>query len=110
MTGLGRSEVLENGLQLAAILFRDLAAEDHGDLIGLTDGGVGVQQSFAQCIAGNATMENEIIAILDLSKEETMLTTGLLALLLGEEWSEAVQPLATAGEQITRGERVGQFL
>ena len=47
----------------------DLAAKDHGDLVGLTDGAVSVQESLTQGIEGNAAMENEIIAILDLSKE-----------------------------------------
>ena len=68
-------------MQLTAIVLGDLAAKDDGDLVGLTDGAVGVQKSFAQGIKGNAPMENEIIGILDLSKEETMLTTGLFALL-----------------------------
>ena len=39
-----------------------------------------------------------------------MLTSGLFALLLGEEGSEAVQPLATADEQIVGGQRIGEFL
>ena len=55
-------------------------------------------------------MENEIIAILDLSKEEAMLTAGLFALLFRKEGSEAVQPLAAADEQIVRGQRIGEFL
>jgi len=55
-------------------------------------------------------MENEIIAILDLSKEEAMLTAGLSALPFGKEGSEAVQPLAAADEQIVRGQRIGEFL
>ena len=39
-----------------------------------------------------------------------MLTTGLFALLLGEEGSESVQPLAAADEQIMGGQRIGEFL
>ena len=39
-----------------------------------------------------------------------MLTTGLFALLLREEGSEAVQPVAAADEQIVRGQRIGEFL
>jgi len=97
-------------LQLTAIVLGDLAAKDDGDLVGLTDGAVGVQESLAQGIKGNAPMENEIIAILDLSKEQTMLTTGLFALLFREEGSEAVQPLATADQQIVRGQRIGEIL
>jgi hypothetical protein len=97
-------------LQLTAIVLGDLAAQNHGDLVGLTDGEVGVQESLPQGIEGSSAMENEIIAILDLSKEQTMLTTGLFALLFREEGSEAVQPLATADQQIVRGQRIGEFL
>src|SRR6266567_3071700 len=86
------------------------AAKDHGDLVGLTEGAVGVQESLAQGIEGNAAMENEIIAILNLSKEETMLTTGLFALFFREERSETIQPLPTADEQIARVEGIGEFL
>ena len=76
----------------------DLAAKDDGDLVGLTDGAVGVQESLPQSIEGSSVLENEIIAILDLSKEEAMLTAGLFALLLGKEGSEAVPPLAGADQ------------
>ncbi len=79
-------------------------------LVGLTEGAVGVQESLAQGIEGNAAMENEIIAILNLSKEETMLTTGLFALFFREERSETIQPLPTADEQIARVEGIGEFL
>src|SRR5216683_2702854 len=70
----------------------DLAAKDHGDFVGLTDGAVGVQESLPQGIEGGSAMENEIIAILDLSKEEAMLAAGLFALLFRKEGSEAIQP------------------
>ena len=55
-------------------------------------------------------MENEVVAILDLSKEEAMLATGLFAFLFGEEGSEGVQPLPAAEQQIAGGEGIGQFL
>jgi hypothetical protein len=45
-----------------------------------------------------------------LGKEQTMLTTGVFPFPFSEEGSEAVQPLATADQQIVRGERVGQVL
>jgi len=61
-------------------------------------------------IEGNAAMENEVVAKLYLGKEQTMLTTGVFPLPFSEEGSEAVQPLATADQQIVRGERVGQVL
>jgi hypothetical protein len=50
-------------------LFGDLPAKDNGDLVGLTDSAVSVQKSLAQCVEGDAAMENEIIAIFYLGKE-----------------------------------------
>ncbi|MGA8620160.1 MAG: hypothetical protein WB660_16760, partial [Candidatus Sulfotelmatobacter sp.] len=41
----------------------DLAAKDQGDLVGLPDGAVGIEESL-EGIEGNAAMENEIIAIM----------------------------------------------
>src|ERR1700733_12051877 len=96
--GIGYIEILEYSLQLPAIVLGDLAAKDDGDLIGLTDGAVGVQESIPQSIEGSSAMENEIIAILDLGKEEAMLTAGLFALLFGKEGSETLQPLAGADQ------------
>src|SRR3984885_12694197 len=90
--GIGQIEVLEYSLQLTAIVLGDLAAKDHGDFVGLTDGAVGVQESLPQGIEGSSAMENEIIAILDLRKEQAMLTASLSALLFRKEGSEAVQP------------------
>jgi len=39
-------KVLENGLQLPAIVVGDLAAKNEGDLVGLTDGTVAIEKSF----------------------------------------------------------------
>src|ERR1700726_3146338 len=40
---VGQVHLFELGLQLAAVLFRDLATEDDGDLVWLTNGAVGVR-------------------------------------------------------------------
>ena len=77
-------------------MFSDLATKDDGDLVGLSDGAIGIQQSLAQSIEGGAAMEDEVVAILELGKEEAMLTTSVFALALGEEGGESIQPLAAA--------------
>ena len=41
---VGQVHVFDLGLQLAAVLFRDLATEDDGDFVWLTDGAVGVEE------------------------------------------------------------------
>lgn len=108
--GIGQIEVLEHGWQLSAVSLSNFAAENDRDLVRLANGAVGIQQSLAQFIEGRAAMEDEVIAILDLGKEEAMLTTGLFALSLGEEGGESIQPLAAAVQQVARGEGIGQFL
>ena len=54
-------------------------------------------------------MEDEVVAILHLGDEPSMLTAGLLALLIGEEGGEGGQTLLTAREQIAGRKRVSQF-
>ena len=39
----GKIHVFDDGLKLAVIVLGDLAAEDDGEFIGLTDGAVGIQ-------------------------------------------------------------------
>ena len=54
-------------------------------------------------------MEDEGVTILDLGKEEAMLTSGLFALTLGEEGGESIEPLASTLQQIAGSERISQF-
>jgi hypothetical protein len=75
-----------------------------------SDGAVGIQESLAQGIEGSSAREDEVVAVLDLREEEAMLTTSLFPLFFPEEGSEAVQPLAAAGEQIVGGQRISEFL
>jgi len=91
-------------------VFGDFPPEDDGDLVGLPDGAIGIEKSLAQLIEGGAATEDEVVAILDLGKEEAMLTTGLFALALAEEGGKSIQPLAAAEQQIPRAEGIGQLL
>jgi hypothetical protein len=85
--GVGQRQVLQYDVEFSSVTLGDLTAEDKGDLIGLTDG----------------------VTILDLGKEEAMLTTGLFALTLGEEGGESIEPLASTLQQIAGSERISQF-
>ena len=107
---VGQIHVFDHGLQLSAVLFGDLAAEDHGDLVGLTDGSVGVQQPFAHFVQRGAAMEDEVVAKFDLREEQPMLATRVSAFSFGEERRERGQPLLAAGQQIPSRQGVGQFL
>src|SRR4051794_24820978 len=57
----------------------DLAPEDHGDLVGLPDGSIGVEQAFAELVEGSAAPEDEIVAEFDLREEQSMLAAGMFA-------------------------------
>src|SRR6266566_7528671 len=107
---VGEVQVLDHRLQPPAISPRDLAAEDHRDLLRLADGAVGIQQPLAQGIEGGPPMEDQVVAILDLGKEQPVLAAGVDVLLLGEEWSEAGQPLLPAARQVACRQGVRQLL
>jgi len=47
--------VFDLGLQLAAVLFADLATEDDRDLVRPADGAVGVEQAFAELVESGAS-------------------------------------------------------
>jgi hypothetical protein len=53
----------------------DLATEDHGDLVGLADGAVGIQQSLAELIQCGPPVKDQVVTIFDLGEEEPVLTT-----------------------------------
>ena len=40
-------QILDDSLKLSLVVFSDLATEDHGDLVGLADRAVSIQQSLA---------------------------------------------------------------
>jgi hypothetical protein len=66
---VGQVHVFDLGLQLAAVLPGDLAAEDDGDLVGLADRAVGVEQPLAQLVKRGAPMKDQIVAEFDLREE-----------------------------------------
>src|SRR5947209_5472301 len=55
-------------------------------------------------------MEDEVVAILHLREEQTMLTARLFAFLIGDKRCKCGEPLLAAREKIPGGQRVGQFL
>ena len=62
--GVGQIEVFDNGLKLSLVKLGDLAAEDGGDLAGLADGAVGIQESLVQVIQCGAPVKDQVVAIL----------------------------------------------
>src|SRR5271165_428952 len=94
---VGQVHVFDLGLQLAAVLFGDLATEDDGDLVRLADGPVGVEQTFPQFVERGAAAKDQVVAEFDLREEQPVPATRLLALSFGKERGEAGQPFLAAG-------------
>jgi hypothetical protein len=108
--GIGQIHVLDLGFQLAPILLADFTTEDDGDFVRLADGSIGVKQTFAEIVQRRTATEDEVVAVLDLREEQPVLAARMFSLSGGEEGREMRQPLLTAGHQIPRSERVGEFL
>ena len=81
-------QILDDSLKLSFVLLGDLATEDHGDLLGLADGPIGIQQSLAELIQCGSPMKDQVVTIFNLGEEEPVLTARLFALALFKEWSQ----------------------
>src|ERR1700719_1176637 len=88
----------------------DLAAKDHRDLLRLSDGSIGVEQTLAELVQGRATAEDEVVAEFDLREEQSVREPSLCALSGGKKSCEVRKPLLTASHQISRNEGVGERL
>ena|GEM_PF-6209149 len=54
-------QILDDGLKLSLVVLRDHATEDRGDLVGLADGPVGIQQSLPESIQCGPAVKNEVV-------------------------------------------------
>lgn len=107
---IGQVQIFDDSLQLATVLLGDLAAENDGDLVRLPNGTIGVQQPVSHPIERRAAAEDQIIAVLDLSEKQAVLTAGVFAFPLGEERRESGEPLLAAGQQIAGRQGIREFL
>src|SRR5579859_5931041 len=96
--GIGKIEVFELSLQLAFVLPGHFPTKDESNCFGLSDGSVHVQQALGELVDGGAAEKDQVVAKLDLGKEEPVLTAGLSSFLGGEEGSKGGQPLLPAAQ------------
>ena len=90
ITGLGSVEILDDGLKLSLVLPGDLAAEDRGDLLGLPDRTVGIQQSLAELIqCGPPVKVSGCRTHSTWEKKSRCWQHRFFALALFEEWSQS---------------------
>src|SRR6476660_7079210 len=85
---VGKLQILNHGLKFSLVVLGDFAAEDHGDLVGLADRAIGIQQSLAELIDCGPPAKDQVVAIFHLREEEPMLTARLLAFALFEKWGQ----------------------
>jgi len=62
--------------------------EDGGNLVGLTDHPVGIQQSVAQLVQCGAPVKDQVVTIFDWGEKEPMLTAATFAFAFFEEGSQ----------------------
>ena len=86
--GVGKLQILNDGLKFSLVVLGDLATEDHGDLVRLADCAIGIQHSLAELIDRGPPVKDQVVAILHLREEEPMLTACLPAFAFFEEWGQ----------------------
>jgi hypothetical protein len=89
---------------------RDPSAEDHRDLVRVTDRAVQVEEAFVQAVQRRAALEDQVGAILDLADEQAVAEPLVAAFPVGEEGDQLGEPAVAAGLDVRRRELVGQFL
>jgi len=98
-------QILDLGLQFVRVLLGDPPAEDHGELVRPADVAVGIQQPFSHFIERRALPEDQIVAVLDLGKEQLVPAACLPPFFSMEEGDQPIQPLVPApGEIVGREE------
>ena len=86
--GTGKIHVFDDGLQLAVIVLGDLAAEDNGEFIGLTDRPIGIQQSFPHPVQGGTAREDHVVAKLRLRKKQPVINPSPTAFARGKKGNQ----------------------
>ena len=65
-------------LLLSLVLLGDLATEDHGDLLGLADGPISVQQFLAKLIQCGSPVKDQVVNNIRLGRRRAGADTPLL--------------------------------
>src|SRR5439155_26260743 len=103
-------EIFDQGFELTAVSLGDLAAEDRGEFRGLSNGPIGIEQALAERVQRSAPVEDQVVTVLDLREEESMLTAGRPPLRRREERREGAEPLLGTAIDIASGKAVGEYL
>jgi hypothetical protein len=97
-------------LQFAFVVFGNLTPKDDGNFVGLADGPIGIQQPSSELIQRCSPMKNQIVTILHLGEEKSVLATSSVAFARFEKWRQISEPFLPATQKIVRSQRIGQLL
>ena len=103
-------QILDDGLKFSLVLLCDLATEDHGDLVGLADRTVGIEQSLTKLIQCGPPVKDQVVTILHLREEKPMLTARFFAFAFLEERSQIGQLFLPAAQQIMGSQGICKLL
>ena len=65
---IGQFDVLDDGLQFPFVLLGDFAAKDGGDLIGLANGTILIQEALPELIQRGSAAEDQIVTNIPLGR------------------------------------------
>jgi hypothetical protein len=71
------------GLQLASVVLGNLATESQRNLVRLSNGSIGVEQTLAELVQCRAEAKDDVVAELDLREEQPVPTARFLSLSCG---------------------------
>ena len=93
---IGQIQILDHRLQFSGVMLLNLTAENDGDFVGLSYGAVGVQEPLTEGVDRSTARKDQIVAILDLRKEQPMFDTRLLSFTVCKKWSQLREPFPAA--------------
>src|SRR5437660_2512720 len=85
------------------------AAEDDGQLVGMTQAAVGVEQAVAEVVEGLAILEDEVVAVFHLAHVQLLAVT-LLTLLGAKEWQQPRHPGMHRLDDVFGSEGIAELL
>ena len=72
--------------------------------------GLGIEETLSQTVQGSPTLEDEVVTVLDLSEEQTVLDTRLTSLAGGKEGYQASEPFLSATRDVLGLQGIGELL
>ena len=76
----------------------------------MADASIGIEETLSQTVQGSPTPEDEVVTVLDLREEQTVLDTGLAPFAGGKEGDQVSKPFLGAAGDVLRLQGIGELL